>query len=127
VSRINARQIRGGVGSGGGGTSSGPNEIVAFNYLSSSPIILQTVTEGRLVYQAIIVISVPFDDPSAYLLFGITADPDLIFARSDVTVTEINQYVNDNATVIPSNDFLILTLVPGNSTQGAGKIYCWTV
>lgn len=85
------------------------------------------MTEGRLVYQAIIVITVPFDDPSAYLLFGITADTNLIFSQGDVNVTQINQYVNDNATVIPSNDFLILTVVPGNSTQGAGKIYSWTV
>ena len=128
MSQINARQIRGGIGNGGSsGTSAGPSETVSFSYGSSSPIVLQTVTEGRLVYQVIIVITVPFDDVAAYLEFGITANPELIFAEGDVSVVEISQYVNDNVTIIPNDDYLIATITPGNSTQGAGKIYCWTV
>ncbi len=111
--------LKGDIG-GGGGALKAP-----FTYTTASPFLIQAVTAGQLITRATLVLTQSFNDPAATIGLGTTADPNLIFAPGDVDADTTSQYDNEGLVVFPSNDYLILTLSPGASTQGAGVLYYW--
>jgi len=111
--------LKGDIG-GGGGALKAP-----FTYTTASPFLIQAVTAGQLITRATLVLTQSFNDPAATIGLGTTADPNLIFAPGDVDADTTSQYDNEGLVVFPSNDYFILTLSPGASTQGAGVLYYW--
>lgn len=108
-------------------SSGGTNNVVqvAFDYTTSSPLILQSVLAGQIVYKMTIIITTVFDDLLSTIKVGTTADPSLIFEVDGTNILVLSQYDNDGLFIIPNDDLLILTITPGGSIQGAGMIYYW--
>lgn len=108
---------------GGGSNNSDDILVVAFTYVTASPMVLQSVLAGQIVNRAVIVITTPFDDPAATVKVGTTSTPALILGPGDTTASIADQYGNDALTDFASNDIMILTISPGASTQGAGFLF----
>jgi hypothetical protein len=112
------------VGSEGPTGPTGPGETVgqvAFDFSTPSPLLLQTVTPGLVLNRCAIVIVTPFDDPAARIEVGTSANPSLVFAQGEVVaVAPGNTFNNSSLYPFETNDFLLLTISPGASTQGSG-------
>ena len=105
-------------GSGTGGETVGQ---VAFDFNTPSPVLLQAVSSGLVLNRCTIIIVTPFDDPTASIEVGTSADPSLIFAPGEVAAGFTgNTFGNSTLYPFTTNDFLLLTLSPGASTQGSG-------
>lgn len=98
-------------------------QVVNFNYLTTSPLLLQAVLSGQAIDRALIVIVTPFDGVGASVNMGTTGSPNLIFAPGEVTVGVADQYSTDAFTQFTINDFLNLVITPSGSTQGAGVLF----
>jgi len=108
------------------GSASGGIALTApFTYATSSPEVVQAVVPGQLITRAVVVIETAFDDPAASVTVGTTANPDLIFGPGDISTNTTDQYQEQDITPFNANDFLIITITPGTSTQGAGILYYW--
>jgi hypothetical protein len=94
---------------------------VAFTFTSAT-VLLQQVFGGDLVDTAWIRIDVPFDDPTATVVLGVTADTGLIFELGNVDVSVAGQTTNQAVTEFAVMDFLQLVVSPAASTQGAGLL-----
>jgi hypothetical protein len=99
----------------------GPNQQFTFTYASSFPMTLQTVTTGQTIYEAMLIVNIPFDGYSSIQL-GTTANPSLVFESSDISLSVADQYVSEAFIIIPSNDYLILSF-SGSPTTGSATIY----
>jgi hypothetical protein len=95
-------------------------QAVAFTYDSSSPVVFQTIKPGQIMNRAVLLIEEGFDDPSAVIEFGTTAEPGLFLADDESTISSPGQTENDTLYPIVATDFLILTISPGASTMGSG-------
>ena len=109
--------------SGGSGGNSDDVLVVPFTYATGSPLVLQAVTAGQIIDRAVLILTTAFDDPAATLQVGTTGTPSLILAPGEVDVSKNDQYGTDVITTIALNDILILTITPGVSTHGAGKLF----
>jgi hypothetical protein len=79
------------------------------------------VAPGIVLNRCAVVIVTPFDDPSASIEVGTSADPALVFAPGEVaTGAAGNTFGNSTLYPFSANDFLLLTLSPGASTRGSG-------
>jgi hypothetical protein len=105
----------------GSGTDSETVGQVAFDFNTPSPILLQTVAPGIVLNRCAVIIVTPFDDPSASIQVGTTTNPSLVFAQGEVVPwSNGNTFNNSGLYPFVANDFLLLTLSPGASTQGSG-------
>lgn len=105
----------------GGGTAL----TAPFLFTTGSPLVLQAVTAGQVITRAVVTVETAFNDPSASMTLGTTTDPSEIFGASDIDTNVENQYETDLLTTFTIPDFLILTVSPGSSTQGAGTLFYW--
>lgn len=94
-----------------------------FSFASASPIVVAQVLPGNVVTRAVIVIETPFDDPAASVLLGTTTDPSLYFNASDSDPSVSGQYGSEQVLNVVLPDYLILTVQPSASSQGAGRLY----
>jgi hypothetical protein len=94
---------------------------VPFTFISGS-LVLQQVFPGDIIDSAWVLIDTPFDDPAASILLGTTLAPGLIFGLGDVTSSVVDQYANQAVTEFALTEFLVLTISPGASTQGSGRV-----
>lgn len=106
-----------------GASNSDTVQVVSFAYDTPSPMLLQAVTPGQIVNRAVVVVTVPFDDPTSSILLGTTTDVGLILGADDVTTSAADQYDNDALFEFTIDDFLLLTINPGASTQGQGFLF----
>ena len=88
----------------------------------SGTILLQQVFTGNLIDTAWVRIDTPFDDPSATIRMGISANPGLLFGPDDTDPSVVDQYTNQAVTEFSSMDYLSLIISPASSTQGAGLL-----
>jgi len=88
----------------------------------SGTLLLQQVFSGNIIDSAWIRIDTPFDDPGAFLVMGISANPGLIFGPDDTDPSVVDQYTNQAVTEFSSMDYLSLIISPASSTQGAGLL-----
>jgi hypothetical protein len=104
--------------------SGGNAVVVPFTY-SSGTLVLQATAMGQVLTRAVVVVTAPFNDPSATLVLGTTTDPGLIFEAGDVDASLPLQTDGDAIFSFTTTDFLLLTIEPGASTVGAGSLYYW--
>jgi hypothetical protein len=116
ISKVNQDQLKG----GGNSTLLGP---IPFSYLTASPLVLNALTAGQIIYRVTVIINVAFNDAAATMQLGTSTTPNLVFSSGDVNLIVIDQYDNEMFITIPSDDLFILTISPGTSTQGSGIIY----
>ena len=107
----------------GGSNASDSIVVVPFTYTTASPMVLQAVLVGQIVNRAVVVITTPFNDPSASVQLGVTSTPGLILGVGDVSAGTADQYGSDVLVDFASNDIMILTISPGASTQGSGLLF----
>jgi hypothetical protein len=74
---------------------------------------------GKTVLMACIIIDVAFNDPSATVSFGTTADYTLFV---QAPASQPGQYATDAVTIPVVPDFFLLTMSPGASTAGSGTL-----
>ncbi len=94
-----------------------------FSFSSASPIVLAQLHPGNVMTRAVIVIETPFDDPSASVLLGTTANPSLYLGASDSDASVPGQYGSEEVIDLNLPDYLILTVQPSASSRGAGRLY----
>jgi hypothetical protein len=98
---------------------------MSFAFNTASPIILVPVFIGGIMARAQIQITTAFNDPTATLLLGTSANPSFVMGPADSDPGVVDSY--DQSTMMtfpgPGPDKLQLTINPGASTQGAGILY----
>lgn len=98
----------------------------AFTFSTTSPAVLYTSAPNVILYSFSILMTTPFNDPSASCQLGITGDLTRIFNTNQVGLNTSDQFDSDQRIIqLPSTN-LILTLAPGASTQGSGVVM-WSV
>lgn len=103
--------------------SGGDNsQIVHFSYQSPSQMTLQALLVGQIVEYASVVIDTPFDDLGASIEIGIAANLGAVLSRNDIVTSIAGQYETDGLMTISVPELLILTIDPGQSTQGSGYL-----
>lgn len=94
-----------------------------FTFSSASPIVLAHLHPGNVMTRAVIVIETPFNDPAAKVLLGTTANPSLYLGAADSDPLVSGQYGSEEVIDLNVPDYLILTVQPSASSQGAGRLY----
>jgi hypothetical protein len=96
--------------------------LVDFAWNSPSPLLLALLMGSDVVEWAKVILTVPFDDPTASLLLGHTANPSSLFVAGEVDVTKVGVYTTEEPLRlgVPSN--FLLTVNPAASSQGAGYV-----
>ena len=107
---------------GGTGASDIVSGVVPFAYSTPSPLTILPLLANDIIDQVEIEIDTPFNDPASTLIAGTVATPDLVLGTSDVLPSAANTYGNDNNFKMVGAETLRLTLNPGTSTAGAGKV-----
>ena len=100
-----------------------PGHIAAFTALGPSPIVLAPLAAGNIVSRLVVIIDVPFTDPTASVLVGVTGSPAMFMGPTDSVPTRANQYEVEDIEGIVLATNLILTVNPGASVVGSGRIY----
>ena len=77
---------------------------------------------GDLIDRVEIELDTAFNDPLATLLVGTVAVPNLVLDATDSVPSRAATYGNDNNFPVSVAEVLRLTLNPGASTAGAGRI-----
>ena len=103
----------------------GPTQFVTadvpFAFNDGSPLVVVAVPAGSRLIQASVVVEVAFDDPAAMLELGVTLDLSRILAASDIVPSVVAQYLT-NAAVPLGLDVVVLSISPGASTMGSGRV-----
>jgi hypothetical protein len=108
-------------GPSGGGTQ----HVAAFTFATASPLNLGAFPAS--VYDRVaVVITTPFDDPAAAVTLGPGGSPAALLGPADSQLSQAGQYESDALVQTIAPDFLLLTISPGASTQGAGLVF-WEV
>jgi hypothetical protein len=94
---------------------------VPFSFATATPLVLQSLAAGALVFTGAVLVTSPFD-AGATLSFGTSADPSAVLGPSDSDLTRVEQYESDLMVPIGLADVLLLTLSPG-LTQGEGILF----
>lgn len=105
-----------------GGSGDLEEVCVPFQYNSTSPLVIDNIVAGQKVVNSEIEILTPFDDPGAVLRLGTFADDDLIMTEDMNNPQIVHLSVNHDNFEFLVNDSVILTISPGTSTQGSGKV-----
>ncbi len=108
-----------------GRTAGGAFIAVPFYYNTTSPLLLQAVAAGQTISRAQVVMTTPFDDPTATVNAGSTADQTAVLTTQDVDLQQDDQYESESIVVFGAVDYFNLYIAPGTSTQGAGVLYYW--
>ena len=93
-----------------------------FTYLSATPQTVYTLITGEMITDTELVIETGYDDPNATLALGVFADIQLIIAIKGNNPNKLGNYGNNENFEFLVDTAIILTLVPGASTQGSGYV-----
>lgn len=109
-----------------GGTSGGSGAVetleVLFEYNDSSPKTVATLNVGDLLIDTELEILTVFNDASATLQLGVPGDINKIIKTTFNKPSRIGNYGTDCNYKATGTEQLILTIVPGTSTQGSGRL-----
>ena len=107
---------------GGTGASDFVSGVVPFAWNTPSPLTILNLQAGDLIDRVEIELDTAFNDPLATLLVGTVAVPNLVLDATDSVPSRAATYGNDNNFPVSVAEVLRLTLNPGASTAGAGRI-----
>jgi len=93
----------------------------SFLFNTPSPLVFGTLNPGDLIINSEIEITTPFNDPASILQASLVSGPILINAGENDPTTN-GTYGAERNTDITLPDQASLTIIPGASTQGAGRI-----
>ena len=96
-------------------------EVVDFFYNTASPVIFCNLAVGDLILEARVTITTPFDDAAAMVSIGPTSNPDSLLATNETKPTVASDYITERSFKAAGSDSVTLKIVPGTSTQGAGR------
>jgi hypothetical protein len=99
-----------------------PFESVSFDYLTPTPLDFGTLSINDIMVQVSISIITPFDDAATILSFGLVSNPGNILPSNMIDPTAIGTYHAGENVSIGGADQFRLQILPGTSTQGAGKV-----
>jgi hypothetical protein len=93
-----------------------------YSYTDVNPLDLVIVPTGKTVIAATVIVVTPFDDPTATLSLGTTANANSILTTADIIPGSVGTYTAYPATRYGSDTQLVMGIVPGTSTQGDGVL-----
>jgi hypothetical protein len=93
-----------------------------FNYGDATPKDLMIITADKIIEEVSIILMTDFDDPTSTLSIGDAGDPDRLLETTDNTTQVTGTYLVRPGYKYALNTQLILTIVPGVSTQGDGLV-----
>ena len=108
-----------GTGGGGGNTNT---TVVEFDYTTTSPLTVGTVTAGQYIDRAVVVTGTAWDGAAPTVTFGTSASPFLLLTSLDVDLTSPGQYESGEVRKFTVGDTLTLTITPSGSTAGTGTL-----
>lgn len=109
---------------GSGGTGTGNVETIEFDFLfsdTSPKDSVETIAVGDTILNAKIEIDTAFDDLAAALQLAQVGGPSLL-AQADSDPNEEGTYSNEGIEVATVLGAVRLTILPGASTQGEGRV-----
>lgn len=113
------------VGAGGGGSSADAEEIktLAFSFSTSSPATILAIPAGGRIISVGVQITTPFDDASSLITIGDAGNTSRLMAANQNIPNEIGESESHVGYQYVALSSIILTIVPGASTQGSGVAY----
>lgn len=96
---------------------------VPFSFNTPSPLILGAIVSGQVIGTAAVQILTPFNDNAAQVTLGTSADPGALLSTGQVRASAQGQYETGEIYVAPVNDLFQLSISPGASTQGTGRLF----
>jgi hypothetical protein len=92
-------------------------------FLFTSPVTIDfgTLQAGDIIVDADVVVETTFDDPTAILTLGLVSSPGNILPSNAIDPTLVGTYNNSADFPVTGADALRLQVLPGTSTQGAGR------
>ena len=104
-----------------------PNSVngshLAFTFASPVSQVICRLQPGFTISEITVAIDVPFDDPSAVISVGTSANPSLFLGPEDSDLGVTGQYASSLVYMMVVSDYLILTINASASTMGAGVLY----
>ena len=96
---------------------------VPFGFATPSPLVLGAISAGQIMNRASLQIQTPFNGVFPALSFGTTSNPVQYLDCSGIASPGFSvSYQNDELSVSPLADILLLTLTLSGATQGAGVL-----
>jgi hypothetical protein len=92
---------------------------VSFNFSSSFPLVLQSVSPGQLFNRAAVLVTTPFN-VGAKLKLGTSTVPGRFFDVGEVSLDQLGTYDTAELVSIAAGDLLLLDVA--GATQGAGVL-----
>lgn len=94
----------------------------SFTFATGSPLDFGVLVAGDDIINADIDITTVFDDSASLLSLGQVSSPGNIFSTADVDPTKLGTYHVGTNFLVSGADSIRLQILPGTSTQGAGRI-----
>lgn len=94
-----------------------------FTPLTPTTTIFGAVFAGTTFNAASVLVETSFDDPSATLMLGTSANSSLLLAAADSKLSRAGSYMAEPIVVIDTGDVLSLHLALGASTVGEGYVF----
>ena len=104
------------------GTAGATILSLPFTFATTTAIVCP-LGASSYVLQTRVFVSTPFDDPAATAEVGITGLPSELLTTSDADLTASGTYFSDATYPAPGSTNVILTISPGISTTGAGRVF----
>jgi len=93
-----------------------------FLFSDSNPLDFSSLVLGDLIADAEIEITTVFDDPAAMLSLGLVSATGSILTTAQNNPQALGVYANGENFPITGPDQIRLQILPGASTQGAGRV-----
>lgn len=95
--------------------------VQAFTYLSSLPLDFGALTAGDIIVNSEVEISTVFDDGTSIVTLGLSTATGSILNSGEINPLVLGNYQDTSNHDISGADAVRLQIVPGTSTQGAGR------
>lgn len=93
-----------------------------FTFATGSPLDFGTLVSGDDIIDSEIDITTVFDDAATLISLGQVSSPGNIFSTADLDPTKLGTYHNGMNFLVSGSDSICLQILPGTSTQGAGRV-----
>jgi hypothetical protein len=110
------------LGTGGGGGGNTNTTVVEFNYTTTSPLVVGTVTAGQYIDRAVVVTGTAWNGTAPTVTFGTATSPSLLLTSLDVDLTSPGQYESGEVRKFTVGATLTLTITSSGSTVGTGTL-----